>query len=129
MQAMQMVFAAIRLHLDSDAPDPTWHGKPGEFGFPYAVPWTFGKAFEKRILRMIEREETRFVRKVRKSRVRARQRQKAKMKRQRCATQCVYIERVSVIAERLSSDEHSFHLPAIRSLDISFTIAAFEGYR
>jgi predicted ATPase len=33
----------------------------------------------------------------------------------------VYLERVSLIAERRSSDEYPFHLPAIRSLDISFT--------
>jgi predicted ATPase len=33
----------------------------------------------------------------------------------------VYLERISLIAERVSSDEYPFHLPAIRSLDISFT--------
>jgi predicted ATPase len=33
----------------------------------------------------------------------------------------VYLEQLTLIAERVSSDEYPFHLPAIRSLDISFT--------
>ena len=33
----------------------------------------------------------------------------------------VYLERISLIAERAPSDEYPFHLPAIRSLDIRFT--------
>jgi len=33
----------------------------------------------------------------------------------------VYLERVSLIADRVSSDEYPFHLPAIRTLDITFS--------
>jgi hypothetical protein len=33
----------------------------------------------------------------------------------------VYLERLSLIAERVSSDEYPFHLPAIRTLDITFS--------
>ena len=33
----------------------------------------------------------------------------------------MYLERISLIAERVSSDEYPFHLPAIRSLDITFS--------
>lgn len=33
----------------------------------------------------------------------------------------VYLERISLIGERVSSDEYPFHLPAIRTLDITFS--------
>jgi predicted ATPase len=33
----------------------------------------------------------------------------------------VYLERISLIADRVTSDEYPFHLPAIRALDISFS--------
>jgi len=42
--------------------------------------------------------------------------------RQTCATiGRVYLERITLIAERVSSDEYPFHLPAIRTLDITFS--------
>jgi hypothetical protein len=55
VQALQLVFEAVRLELEPHAATLTWYGEPGETGFPQYVPYTFGGRFRKRLEAMVNR--------------------------------------------------------------------------
>lgn len=64
VQALQVAIQAIRIHLERDAKGATWAGgEQGDPGFPQAVP-AFGLAFDRRMRRIIAREEKSFVQEV-----------------------------------------------------------------
>ncbi|WP_437650290.1 DUF6968 family protein [Sorangium sp. So ce362] len=57
VQALQLAFETARQSLKNSGLPVTWcDGEPGETGFPVAVPYIFGRAFEDRMERLIEDE-------------------------------------------------------------------------
>ncbi|WP_437602980.1 hypothetical protein WMF28_15260 [Sorangium sp. So ce590] len=57
VQALQLAFETARQSLKNSGLPVTWcDGEPGEMGFPVAVPYIFGRAFEDRMERLIEDE-------------------------------------------------------------------------
>lgn len=57
VQALQLAFETARQSLKKAGLPVTWcDGEPGETGFPMAVPYIFGRAFEDRMERVIEDE-------------------------------------------------------------------------
>jgi hypothetical protein len=61
MQALQLVFVAIRGHLQMYADRLAWLGEPleGDMGFPQPIPSHLGPEFTQRIEDLIEREASR----------------------------------------------------------------------
>lgn len=73
LQALQLVFKAIRFELARHAIDAVWLGsEPWDLGFPEYVPTAFGRAFANRISRLIAREEKLFIGELRRKRREAR---------------------------------------------------------
>ena len=56
VQALQLVFEAVRVELEPHSPTLAWYGEPGETGFPYYVPYSLGGRFRKRLEAMVSRE-------------------------------------------------------------------------
>ncbi|MGK3985562.1 hypothetical protein WME99_21125 [Sorangium sp. So ce136] len=57
VQALQLAFEGARQTLKKSGLPVTWcDGEAGETGFPMAVPYIFGRAFEDRMERLIEDE-------------------------------------------------------------------------
>lgn len=56
VQALQLVFEAVRLELEPHAAILTWFGAHGETGFPRDVPYSLGSRFRKRVETTIDHE-------------------------------------------------------------------------
>jgi hypothetical protein len=56
VQALELVFQAIRIELEEQGSDLTWTGEPGETGFTRFFPDVFGPAVRHRVERLIDRE-------------------------------------------------------------------------
>jgi hypothetical protein len=65
VQALQLVFEAVRQELEPHAAILTWYGgERGETGFPQYVPYTFGGRFRKRLEATVSREIAREARRL-----------------------------------------------------------------
>ena len=80
VQALQIAMQAIRVQLERHANGATWAGgERGDPGFPQVVP-SFGLVFDRRMSRIIAREEKLFVRQVLRKRREARRREQTTKK-------------------------------------------------
>jgi hypothetical protein len=80
VQALQLAFDGVRVHLEPHGTRLSWVGEAGFTGFPRFVPYSFGRAFSRRVERFIERELRTQLR-VRRARAPVRSRRRKRSKR------------------------------------------------